>query len=258
VTGAAGEARGAAGRGRLAWYALYQLRDYMLEKGIATAALSALIAAVPIIGFREQYGPEWAAGEAGAARVTQLLRVLAVMVASLATVFAVNGISAIDRQRGYVRFLFAKPVSVPVYYAQDFVVRMAGMLLVMAILVGLLAVATPGMPPRLGVVALAALVYVLLGGLGFLFSALVRFDGLLLILVWLVADILHQLYGDASGAVRYLLRVLPPIHKLEAAVNAHFGGPTVFSAFDLAWVVGYGLACFAAGLVVLRRRSLAT
>ena len=259
MTGARGvTAGGEAPRGRLAWYALFQLRDYVLEKGIVTAVLSVLMASMPIMAFRQAYGPAWAAGQPGAARMTQLLGGLAVMIASLATLFAVNGISSIDRQRGYYRFLFAKPVSVTRYYAQDFAVRLVGVLVVIAVLVGLLAVAAPGAPPQLGVIAVAALVYALLGGLGFLLSALVRFDGLLLLLVWLGTTILHAIFGDDAGAIRPVLRILPPVHKLDAALAAHVGDSASFAASDFAWVVGYGLACFLAGLVVLRRRSLVT
>jgi hypothetical protein len=101
-----------------------------------------------------------------------------------------------------------------------------------------------------------AVLYVALGGIGFLLSAAWRFDWLSLTTVLLVSNVLWQLFGHDAGWRGTVVYALPPTHLLEgvyAAVRA--GRPLPVG--DLAWLVAYGVLCFVAGLVVVRRRPLA-
>ena len=233
ATDGASAAPGRAARARLARYARYQLTDYLVERGISTAVLGAVIVLAPLL-----------LGGAAARESAPLLFADAVArVGLLATLFALNGISSIDRQRGYFRFLFAKPVSVPRFYAQDYLVRFAG---VLAISSGLFA-------------AFAALV----GGVGFLLSALTHHDGIALVVVYVAATLVRAgtvvLAAGTRGAqaLGYVSGVLPPFYRLDALRDALAAG-TAPSTADLVWVLAYGLGCLAAGLLVLRHRPLSS
>jgi hypothetical protein len=244
-------------RARLLRYAPYQLKDYVLERGLVTLLIVALTLGPPLGIVRHQRGPGWGTGGDGAALLARLLVDVAVPVASLTVLFAIHGISSLDRQRGYFRFLFSKPVSVAAYYAQEFVVRLVGVLTVAALSAGTVAMLGGGAFPG-QLVAYVALTYALLGGVGFLLSALVQFDGLLLILVWLVAHTAIQVRRLYPHWIpEPVVRALPPVDKLDAARDAWLAGTGTFPAGDLLWAVGYGLACFVLGLVALRRRPLA-
>lgn len=245
-------------RARLGRYALYQMRDYAIERGLVTALLLALTLGPPLFIVTHEQGPGWGRGAGGAAFIARILVDIAVPLSTLAVLFAVNGIASLDRQRGYFRFLFAKPLSVPAYYAQDFAVRFVGVLVVSALSGLTISVGSGGAFPW-NLVAYVALVYVLLGSVGFLLSALVQFDGLVLVLVWFVSAIVFQIRASYPRWVPdAVVWVVPPVDGLDLARNAWLGGIGAFPAADLWWVIGYGAACFVLGLVVLRRRPLAT
>ncbi len=244
-------------RARLSRYALYQLGDWAVERGLVTLLIVAMTTGPALYIMRDVHGAGWGAGPGGAALVRRTLADFALPVAFLPVLFAINGISSQDRQKGYFRFLFSKPVRVPAYYAQDFVVRFLGVIAVVA--VAMLAVSlSSGASFPAGFLAYVAVVYALLGGLGFLLSALVPFDGLALVLVWLASSALLGLRRAYPARVpEELTFVLPPVDKLDAARDAFVGGGAALPAGHLWWAVGYGLACFAVGLAVLGRRELA-
>jgi hypothetical protein len=235
--------------GRLGAYAWWQLRDYLLERGLSTFVLGAVLVLAPVV----LVGP--AAREAGPAVLGGTVGTFAM----LGTIFALNGLSSIDRQRGYFRFLFSKPVSVPRYYAQAFAVRFAGLLALAALLFGTFALLTRGALP-LWALASVALTYLLVGGVGFLLAAVTRHDGVALVAVLVATTLVRaaaSLSPGAGGALRAAGAVLPPLHALDAARDALAGG-TAPPAGVLVWVLSYGLGCLAAGLLVLRHRPLAT
>lgn len=244
-------------RGRLLRYAPYQLWDYVLERGLITLLLVALTLGPPIAILRHEHGAGWALTAEGVRLIRRVLVDVAVPLATLIVLFAINGISSVDRQKGFFRFLFAKPVMVPAYYAQDLVLRFVGVLGI-GMLSALAVSLTSGAPFPWNLVAYVALVFVLLGGIGFLLSALFQFDGLYLILVWIASAIVFQIRTEYPRWVPAPLTwILPPVDKLEVARNAWLGGVGALSTPHLWWVIGYGLGCFVLGLVALRRRPLA-
>ena len=241
------------GAAALVRYAPYQLRDYVVDRGISTLAFGALLLLVPpALG-----GPDARAGAPGffAATVGNF--------GLLGAIFAVNGLSSTDRQRGYFRFLFSKPVSVPGYYAQDAAVRLAGLLAVSLALCAAFALLTATAPP-LWALAHVALTFVLVGGVGFLLGAVTHHDGVALVGV-LVLTALARTGSAALGwlgrgpaeALQFVARLLPPFHLLDPARDALAGG-TAPPVGVLVAILSYGLGCFAAGLLVLRHRPLAT
>jgi len=247
------EARGA--RARLARYALWHLRDYLRDKGIAT------VITVGLIGYLNQV-PLTRAREYGVAPtfadqlVDQAFVVSMRYLAFLGVLFATNGLVADDRRYGYFRLLFAKPVNVVYYYAQKFLVNGAGFLLVAAALLGVYAMLVEPFFPRTFLPTLA-LVYLALGGIGFLLSTAFRFDWLSLAAVIGASEVLWLLYRDSEGWRALLLRLLPPVHLLDGVYQGVRAGRPMPST-DLAWLVGYGAACFVFGLIVIRWKPLGT
>lgn len=241
-------------RGRLSGYALWHLWDYLREKGVATLITLCLLGYLNNLTIAR-------------ARSSGLSGTLLAQVADqafvswlgslgiLGVLFATNGIVADDRRHGYYRLLFAKPVSVVQFYAQKFVAYGVGFMLVSALLLGgYNAVIERFFPPML--LPLLALVYVALGGIGFLLSAVWRFDWLSLATVLLGSRVVWELFGRDPGLPGVLVRVLPPVHLLDGVYGAVRTGADL-PVNGLVWVAAYGVACFVAGLVVVRRRPLA-
>ncbi len=239
-------------RGRLSRYAPWIARDYLMNQGPSTAIVLLLI------GFLSMQGVGGAQGfaqlpEEIAARV---MRGLLGVLVFLGTFFATNGIIANDRKFSYYRFLFSKPVNPLTYYAVTFVTYGAGLLLVTLALLGAWAVAVrPMFPPEL--FAVVALMYLAYGGIGFLLSALWRFDWLSLVTVLLIANVGWNLWGQSTGVGYALLHLLPPVHRADAVYALVMRQPGADLPWaSIAWLGGYGLTCFLLGLVVLRKRPL--
>jgi hypothetical protein len=177
-------------------------------------------------------------------------------VVSVSVLIAMNGIVASDRKGGYYRFLFSKPINRVLYYAQLFLVYMVGVLLIMAVLSSLLRMIMPTFNVAFFVLY-AALVYVAMGGIGFLLSVATRYDWLTLAAVWLGSRILRTIYsGPRAGWKGTAVQLLPPVHRLDDVANSLIGTGTAHSA-DVLWLIGYGTLCFALGLLVLRYGELA-
>lgn len=174
----------------------------------------------------------------------------------LAVLMGTNGMVAQDRQKGYFRFFFSKPVPVTGFYVSSFVVQavlvMAGAALVAAF-IGFKT--TP--QPVLGVALAAGLTFALLGSLLFLLSTLTYQDGLVFILAWVLTLIARQLEPvmKAGHWLHQAVRVLPPTHRLDAVRDALYAAQPVLAA-DVWHVLAYGGACFVLALVALRRLPL--
>lgn len=238
---------------RLFRYGRWQLSDYLIERGASTMVLGAVLVLVPVLFG----GPQ--------ARATSrfLFAGNAGNFALLGTLFALNGISSIDRQRNYFRFLFAKPVSVAWYYAQDFALRFAGLLAIAVALFGGFALLTGSRFPAWAV-AHVALTYVLVGGVGFLLSSLTHHDGIALVAVYVGTSLVRAggaLLGwigrGPAELLQFVATAAPPFHLLDTARDSFAAGRAPASG-ALIWILAYGLACLTAGLVVLRHRPLST
>lgn len=242
-------------RARLGRYALWHLRDYLRDKGIATLITLALVGYlthIPIMRGRAQgLGGAFMDQMEDQAFISALK-----FLGFVGVLFATNGIVADDRRHGYYRLLFAKPVGVVAYYAQKWAVYGIGLLIVAAVLLGIYGLAVEPFFPGIFLPTFA-LIYVSLGGIGFLLSAAWRFDWLSLAAVLGLSDLLWLLFRDDGGLAGSLVRLLPPVHLLDGIYRAvREGGGVAVS--DVVWLGGYGGACFVVGLVVIRWRPLAT
>ena len=98
--------------------------------------------------------------------------------------------------------------------------------------------------------------FVGVGGLGFLFSTLVRGDWLWLLGSYALTGVISEWVRVKAPLLVPLLILLPPLKELESVGNLMLG--QAFSMMDVAWVMAYGFAAFCTGLLVLRKRSIAT
>lgn len=248
---------------RMGPYAWWQLRDYLMDKGIATVVVLLFAGSLQFMGLKAGLSGQALPPDAARSLVVEAFSSLVGMLVLLGVLFATNGIVSEDRKLGYYRFLFAKPVGVPQFYAQKFAVNGIGFLLVALLLVLIFHVAASQMllggawelvlPKAL--FPMLALLFLGLGGIGFLMSAVWRVDWLTFMTIYIVSTTLWQLFEEDAGWRGDAVRALPPLHRLSgiyAAVVRERPLPTD----DVRWIVLYGLACFVIGLIVLRRREL--
>jgi hypothetical protein len=240
-------------RGRLARYSLWQFRDFIMERGIAIVIIGMLWGYLALEPMRRVTGPAFGGGPPSP--VWAIVITVATSVVSLSVLIALNGIISTDRKLGYYRFLFSKPVSAVAYYAQLFFVYMAGLLITMLLLSGVLHMVVPAFR-IIYFLLYASIIYIAMGGIGFFVSVVTRFDWLTLASVWVGSRILRSTYGPKPGWKSKAVEILPPVHKLDelgleliTEGTAHVG--------DVLWLLGYGALFFALGLLILRRGSLA-
>lgn len=242
-----------AGRARLGAYALWQLRDFTLERAVSMLVVGIVLGA-PIVMMSAAtmlIGPGQLAPSS-----TFIVAQTVGSIAALFVFIAVNRIVSGDRVTGYYRFLFAKPVSVVAFYAQSFAVTGVGMLAVVSVLLGIGAL-FGGLIPVGPTLLYFAVVYVSMASIGFFLSTVTRFDGAILLGLWFGSVVLRQLFGAETGVRGTLVKLLPPVHRLAPLRDTLYsGGPVEWAG--LLHLLGYGLLFFALGLVVLWRRSLAS
>ena len=258
-------------RARLGSYAWWQLRDYFTDRGVPTFIICALFGYLevgPVHALLQQrlarVGPAMVTqyGSMDAARHAIVHHASALLLASLlgALVFlgallATNGIVANDRKLGFYRFLFAKPVAPPRFYGQAFLLNWCGFLVVMSVLALIYGrVITPVLTPTF--LAGLGLMFLCYGGIAFMLSAVARWDWLSLVTVTVLASWLWDRYGESDSPLATLLYLLPPLHRTTKVYDAIAGG-VALPWHTVAWSAGYGAACYAIGLVVLRYRRLA-
>jgi hypothetical protein len=243
-------------RAKLVEYVPWIARDYLTNQGPSTAIIIVLLALFEAQMFHVGTGTRLSDMPLDVA--ARLLRGLVSVLAFLGTFFATNGIIANDRKLGHYRFLFAKPVSPPWYYATVFGVYGVGLLAVVLLLLGVWALAVRPMFP-LEIFGAVIVLYLAYGGIGFLLSAAWRFDWLSLVTVLLMARLLWTLWGNTTGIRHWVLYLLPPIHRADTVVDVVMRGANTPVPWSLiAWLGGYGLVCFLLGLLVLRKRPLGT
>lgn len=230
-------------------YAYWQFRDFVRERGIAVMIVGLLLGALTVGPMQAMMGGS--IDEMNAKRI--LLLVLPQLV-FISAFIVFNGIISTDRKMGYYRFLFSKPVSIPAYYAQHFLVYFVGFMLVFAILFGVFAITVRPLNP-LGTLAYCALVYFSLGGIAFFISSLFRFDWPILAGVYLTSAIVNGLWGQREGWRMIVRNMLPPLHKLSNMMGdlINFGKVDMQS---VAWLLGYNALFFVMGLIVLWRRPI--
>jgi hypothetical protein len=255
-------------KARLGRYSLWHLRDYLLDKGLGTALVMSLAVLIDWMAYRSMREPPrpstspeqrerlmQQAAEMSEQFLTMRFGTLIATLTLVGTLFATNGIVSDDRKNGFYRFLFAKPASVVGFYATKFAMHGVGFLVVaLAFLLAYAVAFRPFMPDML--LPGLALLFVAIGGVGFLLSAAWRWDWLSLIAVYIAAEIAWNQLGKREGW-RWLAHLFPPVHKVGGVYGA-IATEQALPLGDLAWLTGYGLVCFVLGLLVLHHRALAT
>jgi hypothetical protein len=246
-------------RARLFEYAPWILRDYAMNQGPSTAIVVLMMGFLTLLPVIQGLTGERAhLGQVSELIATRMLQAMVPPLVFIGALFATNGIVSNDRKLGHYRFLFAKPISPPAYYGMIFGLYGAGYLVVCVALMGVWWVAVrPMFPPVL--LAVALIMFIAYGGIGFLLSAAWRFDWLSLVTVVLVANVGWSVWGSATGPKQWVLYLLPPVHRANDVYGLVARNPLIGVPWtSIAWLAGYGLLCFLAGLYVIRRRPLGT
>ena len=260
-------------RSRMGAYALWQLRDYLKDRGLPTAIIALLFGYLSLMPLLASSGlnanlsstsaPEHGAAAELMTRVTTaFIHSFAGTLVFLGALFAMNGIVANDRKLGFYRFLFAKPVSPMRYYGQAFLVHWAGFLGVLTLL-GLLYRIVLGPVLTWPLMLVVSVTFLCYAGIAFLLSAAARWDWLSLVAVSVAATFLWGLYGKSTHPAATLLYLLPPLHRTDdlylyaAGINLAGTSPPPFPSHLLVWFASYGAVSFVLGLIVPRFRRLA-
>jgi hypothetical protein len=173
----------------------------------------------------------------------------------LLVLIATAGMVSWDRASGYYRSLFSQPINPGLYYLVRWL--LAGVAVVAFLpLLGLGLLTVSGTLPYSGpLLARLLLKYLLLGGLTFALSTVLRADWLIAFLISVLQGVLHTLERSGaplSGFTKTLTLVLPPFH----ASSVGFGTITYPTGQELAHVLLYGTGLMALALSVLALRPL--
>lgn len=237
-------------RRQIVSYLPWQLWDFTLDRGVALLFIGGLMGLSVLwpgyIALSQQMPPELIAGE--------LLKIAVAQQVSILVVIATSGIVANDRLGGYYRFLFSKPVRMPAYYGLHFAVTLFGTLLATLILLVAFWILVGWVSPMVPLLMVVA-TYLALGGTIFFFSTFTRLDWGMLVILW-GASALSRMAAAGTGWYDLARWVLPPTHQIDKLRTSLFAG-TEIDVAGTAWLVGYGLVFFIAGLVVLQRKAIA-
>ena len=227
-------------------YLGYSLKDAALRPGVAALIFAGLATflATRMPGLMSREGSE------------QVMTRFVSQFDWLVILIATSGMVAWDRTSGYYRTLFSYPVNPSLYYFQRWILPgLAATLLIPFAAIGFLAVS--GSFPYSGPLLVRFLVkYLLLGGLTFAFSSVVRADWAIAFVISAVHSILHGLdvAGIAlSGFTRAILHLLPPFHVGSFSMMQTPDYPT---GAELLHALLYGGGILLVTLLVLRFRPL--
>ena len=237
-------------------YLVWQARDFVVERGAPLLIVATLMSFPIVMGLRQLDAAGAAPIQAATSSRYAIVQLFAEF-SLISVLIGINGVVSSDRVKGYYRFLFAKPVSIPRYYAQAYIVNGVGLVLAaLGVLGAIYALGYPVFPVR--VLLMVVLVYLSLGGLGFFYSTLARFDWVLMGATWGVAQVLRAVYpAHQSRAGRVLDAILPPFHRLrDVGLELAAGEATEWTT--LVWLLAWGITGLVVGLLILRRRPLAT
>jgi len=239
-------------RGRLGRYARVQAQDFFVRQGVMMTVLALALAVPMMMAARNS-------GDAFPEIVRKIFGFVSGTLVGVGTLLATRGIVSDDTQHGFHRFLFSKPLVIERYYAQSFAVRFAGFMAMLLVL--MLPFTLFAAVPVVQMLAVGAIVFTLLGGVGFLLSTLSRLDtGLVLALAAVTAAVQGMSHAPPFSFLRPLAVILPPLEQLGQVLNYilrdvafHASG---FPVGSLLWVLAYGAGSFVAGLAILRRRAV--
>ncbi len=243
---------------KLLRYARYQIPEFIQHRLALPIILLAFIAGLPTYLMTKNVPPGWLQSPQGINSVKQLFSQSLTLFLPLGAFVASVGVISADRQQGYFRFLFSKPVNVLAYYFQTYVLHAIIYIAVFGLMVWGFGAYTFHFSVHRAMEA-AALTFVLIGGIGLLFGAVTRFDAAVLIVTYIAALILQQAANAPSAHLPAWLaaigRALPPVLKLDAVRNALYAADPV-DVTQLWHVLGYGGGAALVGFILLRRLPL--
>lgn len=234
----------------LPWLAYDVLRRRVGTFLVLATAMSYVI----LLPFAAQFGPGWAEGAEGAARVRLLLTKAFELVAPLGAVLFGNELVSDERSSGAVRFLFARRLSPVAYYLARWCAAGLALLGTVGVVTLLLSLALPEVRP-LTVLLMTASAWVLYGGALFLSSTLLRSDWIGLVLLVGPTLALKGHFAKSASATPVIADLMPAWDVATCTARALDDGAR-FSGSCVA-ALGWGAGCLAAGLLVIRRRALA-
>jgi hypothetical protein len=244
-------------------YSRYQLLDFLLQRLSLPLILLAFASWLPTWLMTRNAAPGWMQTAQGISFAKQMFSQSVTLYLPLGAFVGAAGVIASDRRQGQFRFLFSKPVNVVAFYAQAYLLHALAYVAVFGLIVRAYGAYTIPFPVFRAMEA-AALTFVLIGGLGLLLGAVTRFDAAVLIVLYVLSLILHQLmavpngleHGGLPGWLAMVATVLPPVGQLDALRNQLYDGQALDAA-SLWHVAGYGGGAALLGLVLLRRLPLA-
>jgi hypothetical protein len=243
-------------------YASWQARDYITQRLVLPLILLVFFAGLPTYLMTRNSPPGFMQSPEGIRSAKQLFAQSVTLFLPLGSGFGAVRVMSSDRHQGYFRFLFSKPVNVVAYYTQAYVVYAV----VFVAMFGLITWGFGAYTVHISVhraAEAAALTFALIGGVGLLLGALTRFDAAALIAIYILGLILQL--ANAPGALNgaglpsWLTatgRALPPFVQLDQ-LREQLYAATPLDQPQLWHVLGYGAACWALGLILLRRLPLA-
>lgn len=240
-------------------YARWQFVDALWQRLALPLGVTLLFSFAGFYSVHDRVSshPEFWLTEDGRRFAGMMMKQAMSMFIPLAVLMGTNGVVAQDRQKGFFRFYFSKPVPVPGFYGAAYLIHAA--LVTAGAAVVAAGIGWYSLPqPVLGVAMACALTFALLGSLLFLLSTLTYQDGLFFIIIWLVTLMLRQVEMTMKPGhwLHTAVRVLPPTHRLDAVRDALYAG-TPWQPTDAWHVLAYGGACLVLAAVALRKLPLA-
>lgn len=246
---------------RLLAYSRWQALDFTINIVVVTLLLFGLLGAIAIMNIHAMEEVSRGHGVSAVIKLENFMQMWG-MFAAVGPIIAVSGVASQDRNGGYSRFLFAKPLSPRLFYFQSWLIRFAGFLLIGFVLVFAYSMYEPPAFDWRFVVDMAA-AFASIGGMIFLLSVISRFDAVIGAAFLLIADVVWSKWEGVHGVKHAAIYLFPPISHLGAPHNWLLGLNTIDKLADVpfptkwvAWNVGYGLACLLLGVYLLRKVSL--
>jgi ABC-type multidrug transport system permease subunit len=244
-------------------YARYQLRDSVTQRLSLPLVVIAIFSALPVYVLTKNSPAGFMQGAQGANLVKQMYAQSVALFLPMGAFLCTVGVASTDRQHGYFRFFFSKPVNLLAYYAQAYLVAGVAFVAMFGLITWGFGAITVHFSVHRAMEA-AALTYVLIGGVGLLLGALTRFDAVAFIAVYVAALLLQQLAaapnglpnGGLPGWLALIGKALPPVVKLDLLRNHLYAAQTLDPG-QLTHVLAYGAVSALLGFVVLRLRPLA-
>lgn len=224
----------------LGWHAMDVLRGPVLFYAIVAAMLSfiswRMSQVVPIVPTPDRFQ----------AQTFEATLTLAVLIATA-------GIISADRQHGWYRVWFSKPITPWWFYLQRWLLGLGAVLLAPLFLgLGQLIILKNGTGITAALLGTIALGYLLIGGAALLLAHATQREYLVVFVLAAAQRGLANLVTldvDLPTYVDVVYRVLPPFHLISPEAPMLTGRP-------LLHVVAYGLAMLVSALVLVEKRAL--